>query len=96
MAAGAVPLAREGLGVERDLDAPLLADADEEEAGHPKVVTHVDSGAGADLELPLRRHHLGVDAGDGDAGVEARAVVRLDDISRVDGSGACGGQRRSS
>jgi hypothetical protein len=35
-----VPIALEGLGVEGDLDTPLLRNADEEVAGHPEVVTH--------------------------------------------------------
>jgi hypothetical protein len=36
----AVPVAREGLGVERDSDAPLLCDADQEVPRHPEVVAH--------------------------------------------------------
>lgn len=71
----------EWLGVEGDLDAPLFGDADEEEASHPEVVTHGDAFAWADLELPLRRHDLGVDARDIDTGVEASAVVGLDEVA---------------
>lgn len=40
VAAGTVPIAREGLGVEGNLDTPLLRNADEEVTSHPEVVTH--------------------------------------------------------
>ena len=36
----AVPIAADGLGVPRDLDAKVLGDAGEEESGDPKLVTH--------------------------------------------------------
>jgi hypothetical protein len=75
VAAGTVPVALEGLGVERGLDSPLLTDTEEEETGHPEVVAHVDTLARADLELPLRRHHLGVDTRDVDTGIQARALT---------------------
>jgi hypothetical protein len=57
--------------------------------GHPEVVTHVLAGAGSDLELPLGRHDLGVDARDGDSGVEAGAVVSLDHVASVNLAGSC-------
>jgi hypothetical protein len=81
VAAGAVPVALERLGVEGDLDAPLLGDAHEQVAGHPEVVAHRDALARADLVFPLGGHHLGVDAGDVDARVQARAVVRLNEVA---------------
>jgi hypothetical protein len=88
VASGAVPVTLEGLGVERDGDAPLLSDADEEEAGEPEVVTHVATLAGTDLELPLRRHDLGVDTRDEDTGVKAGAVVSLDHVASEDLAGS--------
>lgn len=36
----AVPVARDGLGVEGDFDAKLLGHAVEDEAGHPELVAH--------------------------------------------------------
>lgn len=81
VAAGTVPVALEGLGVERDLDAPLLGDADEEVAGHPEVVAHGDTLARTDLELPLRGHDLRVDTADVYAGVETGTVVSLDEVT---------------
>lgn len=86
--AGAVPVAGDGLGVERDLGAELLGDAVEEEAGEPEVVAHLNALAGADLELPLGGHHLGVGARDLDAGVQAALVVGLDDVALDDLAGA--------
>jgi hypothetical protein len=59
----------------------VFGDADEQEPGQPEVVAHVDALARADLELPLRRHNLGVDARDVDAGVQASTVVRLNDVA---------------
>jgi hypothetical protein len=38
--AGTVPLARDGLGIDRDLDTKVLGDAVEKETREPKVVTH--------------------------------------------------------
>jgi hypothetical protein len=61
--------------------AHLFADADEQEPREREVVAHLDTLARADLELPLRRHHLGVDARDVDAGVQAGAVVCLDEVA---------------
>lgn len=88
VAAGTVPLALERLGVEGDFDAPLLSNTDEQETRHPEVVAHIDSLAGADLELPLGRHDLGVDTRDVDARVEAGPVVRLDQVTRKDLAGS--------
>ena len=80
-----IPVARlEGLGMERYLDAPLFSHTDEEEAGHPKVVTHGDTLAGTNLELPLRGHDLGVNTRDINTSVEACAVVGLDQITSED------------
>ncbi len=101
VAAGTVPVALEGLGVERGLsksqrkspslcfafthgDTPLLTYAEKEESGHPEVVTELDAGARADLELPLRGHDLGVDTRDLDAGVQAcslQSVSRRHEVS---------------
>ena len=81
MAAGAVPIALERLGMERDLDTPLLRDADEEVTGHPQVIAHRDALARAYLELPLGGHNLRVDARDVDTGVEAGAIVSFNQIT---------------
>lgn len=84
VASGTIPVALEGLGVEGDLDAPLFGNTDEEIPGHPEVVTHGDTFTGANLELPLRGHNLGVDTADVDARVEAGTVVSLDEITGKD------------
>jgi len=85
VAPSTVPVALlEWLGMEGYLDTPLFGYTDEEEAGHPQVVTHRDTLAGANLELPLRRHDLSVDTRDINTSVEARAVVSLDQITRED------------
>ncbi len=53
MAAGAVPVAGDGLGVEGDGNVVELGDAEEDVAAHPQVVAHGDADAGANLVLPL-------------------------------------------
>lgn len=60
----------------------------EQEAGKPKVVTHLNTLAGSDLELPLRGHDLGVGTGDVDTSVQASLVVGLDDVTLDDLAGA--------
>lgn len=87
VATSTVPVTSKRLRVEGDLDTPLFGDADEQETGHPEVVTHGDTLARADLELPLRGHDLGVDTGNVDTSVHAGAVVGLDQITSKDLAG---------
>ena len=89
VATSTVPFALERLGVERNLDAPLLSNAGEEVASHPEVVTHGNALTGANLKFPLRRHNLGVDSADVDARVEASAVMGFDEITGEDFAGSC-------
>ena len=48
----------------------------------------VERVGGADLELPLAGHDLGVGALDHQAGVDARLGVLLDDLAADDAAGA--------
>jgi hypothetical protein len=66
-----VPVTGHGLGLDRDLGAELLGDTIQQEAGQPEVVTHLNTLAGADLELPLGGHDLGVGTRDLDTSVQA-------------------------
>jgi hypothetical protein len=84
---GTVPLTLDGLGLKGDANTELLGNTVEQETGHPEVVTHVNTGAGANLVLPLGGHDLSVDTGNVDAGVEAGTVVGLDDVTAVDLAG---------
>ena len=81
MRARAVPVALDGLGVEAHVDVELLADALEQPAGDPHLVTDLDGAENAELELPLTHHHFGVRALDRDAGADAGQRVRLDDLA---------------
>lgn len=83
-----VPVTWQGLGRQRDCNAPLLRDADQEVTCHPEVVAHGDALAWTDLEFPLRRHYFGIDARDVDARIQASAVVGLHDVASEDPSGA--------
>lgn len=88
MATSTVPVTSlQGLGVERDLDTEFLSNSRQKVSSHPQLITHVDTLAGTDLELPLGRHDLGVDTRNLDAGVETGAVVGLDDVTGVDLTG---------
>ena len=88
MASCTVPVALEGFGVERDLDAEFLSNSLEEVSGHPEMISHFDSLAGTDLEFPLRWHNFGVDTADLDSGVQAGLVVGFYDIPGVDLAGS--------
>lgn len=82
VATGTVPVTgAQGLGVERRSDPPFFTDPEQQEPGHPQVISHLDSRARPDLELPLRRHHFGVDSRDVDTSVETSSVVSLDEIT---------------
>ena len=54
MAASAVPVARDGLGVEGDLDVVQLGQPQQDVARHPQLITHVNAHAWA--HLPARIH----------------------------------------
>ena len=73
-----------------DGDAVTLADPLEEVAGDPDLVTSAARALGEDLEFPLAHHHLGVDALDVKAGVEADLQVLVDDVA-ADGVGGTDG-----
>ena len=88
VAPSTVPVTGQGLGVERDLDTPLLGKTDEEVAGHPEMVTHLNTQARANLELPLGRHDLGIDTADLDTSVQTNAVVSFDQVTCEDLPGA--------
>lgn len=81
VAAGSIPITLEGFGMEGNLDAPLFRNTDEKVACHPEVISHRDSLAGANLELPLSGHDLGVDTTDIDACVQTRSVVGFNQIA---------------
>mmetsp|Transcript_2749 Transcript_2749/g.9475 ORF Transcript_2749/g.9475 Transcript_2749/m.9475 type:complete len:384 (+) Transcript_2749:32-1183(+) len=80
MGARAVPVAGDGLGVERDNDVGHLADPLQQVAGDPHLVARGDSLARADLVLPLRGHDLAVGARDLQPRVQARLEVSVADL----------------
>ena len=83
-----------GLAAKVMIDVVVLGDAVQQPAGDVQVVADASSAsAGADLELPLAGHDLGVGALDHQPGVDARLGVLLDDLA-ADRRGRC--RRRSS
>ena len=53
----------------------LFGDAQQDVAGHPQLVRHLQRGQRPDLELPLRRHDLCIRAADLNSGTHARLQV---------------------
>jgi len=88
VASSAVPFTGQRLGVEGDLDTPLLGETDEEVAGHPEVVAHLNTLTRTNLELPLGRHDLGIDTANLDTSIQTDAVVSLNQITCIHLSGA--------
>ena len=57
-----VPIATDGLGLESDSDAEILAEAVKEPASSQQAVPELKWANRPNLELPLRGHHFSVDA----------------------------------
>lgn len=55
-----------------------------QETSNPELITHVNTLARADLELPLGGHDLGVGTRNVDTSVQAGLVVSLDDVTLDD------------
>lgn len=70
VAAGAVPVALDGLRRQVDLHVEVLGSAHHDLAREPELVAHVDAYAGPDLHLPLPAHHFRVGARDREAGLQ--------------------------
>lgn len=77
VAAGPVPVARNGLGVQTDNYALVLGHLLEDEPGHPQVISHLDSFTRANLELPLRWHDFSIGSTDLHTCVQAGAQMGL-------------------
>mmetsp|Transcript_103076 Transcript_103076/g.142640 ORF Transcript_103076/g.142640 Transcript_103076/m.142640 type:complete len:342 (+) Transcript_103076:159-1184(+) len=88
VAACAVPVALDRLGVEGHMHAKVLAYTLEDVPRDHHLVGACDAFARADLVLPLARHDLGIGARDGDAGVQTGLVVRLGDEATEGAVGA--------
>jgi len=48
------------------------------------MIRNSESVRGSDLELPLTRHHLGIDTAQEDTGVETRGHVFLNELTTED------------
>jgi hypothetical protein len=57
------------------LDSPLFTNPQQQESGHPEVISHINTGTWTNLEFPLRRHDFGVDSGNFDTGIQAGSLV---------------------
>merc|ERR1719278_2028825 len=88
VSSSSVPVTSHRLGVERHHNTEVLCHPLEEVSADPEVVAHVDSLCGANLVLPLGRHHLGVGSRHPDPGIEASSVVSLNNVSSIDIAGA--------
>lgn len=77
MGTGAVPVTLHGLGSKRGNNSKLLTQAVQKPASNHDLVTSFKRPSGANLELPLTRHHLGVDARDGEPSLDAGVKMSL-------------------
>ncbi len=77
----AIPVTGNRFWVEGDLRAEFFRDTVEEEARKPEVITHLDTEARTNLELPLSRHDFGVGARNLDTSVQASLVMSLNNVS---------------
>lgn len=82
VATSTVPVGKQ-LRLERVDQLVIFSNTAKDVASHPQVVTDLDSFAGANLELPLARHNLGVGSSYLDSGVQAEAIVRIHDLTAV-------------
>mmetsp|Transcript_43905 Transcript_43905/g.110679 ORF Transcript_43905/g.110679 Transcript_43905/m.110679 type:complete len:229 (+) Transcript_43905:48-734(+) len=81
VSASSVPVTGNRLGVERHDHVEVLTKAVQKVPRQPHVISGLDALTGTDLELPLARHDLSIDARDLDASIHAGAVVRLHDVA---------------
>ena len=51
---------------------------------HPKLVTHFDALAWANLKFPLGRHHFSIGSRDFNTSIETSAIVSFNNISSID------------
>ena len=79
VASSSVPVACDGLGVERDDHTELLSESVHDEARDPHVVSSIHTNAWANLVLPLAWHDLSVDPSNLHASVQASSVVSLNE-----------------
>lgn len=84
----AVPVSWNWLGVERNLDAEFFGNTVEEVTSDPKMITHLNAEAWANLEFPLGWENFSVDTADLDTGVEACLIVGFYYIPTIDVAGA--------
>jgi hypothetical protein len=83
-----VPVTGNWLWCEGDLCAEFFSNTVEEEAGHPELVTEIDTWSRTDLVFPLGGHDFSVGTRDLNASVQAGLVVSLDDVTGDDLAGA--------
>lgn len=72
-----VPVALDGLGVEGGDDAKVLSEAVQQPARGHDLVANLAGAHRADLELPLPRHHLRIDAADDQARLHQLALLSV-------------------
>lgn len=63
--------------------AKIFSNTMQQETSHPQIVGDGDAQAWAHLEFPLGWHDFGVGAADFHSGVQASAVVSLNDVTTV-------------
>ena len=67
--------------MEVDIDSVLLAETEEEEAGHPDIIRGLLGALAEDLELPLALGDFGIDPLVSDPGMDAEPEVLFGDLA---------------
>ena len=77
MASSTVPVSFRGLRIKRADAVMLLSHSQHDVASHGEMVSHLNAAAWANLELPLSRHHLCIDARNLHPSLHAQLVVLI-------------------
>src|SRR5436189_6364435 len=83
MTSSTIPIPFKRLRMKRNLDTEFLSNSFKEITCHPKMITHLNTLTGTNLEFPLRRHDFGVNTADFDTTVQTGFVVCFNDITSV-------------
>ena len=82
--ARAVPVSADRLRIQRRADPERLSHAIQQPTREPQLIGDLRGAQRPDLEFPLTRHDLGVDARDLESGFQTGIEVRLDDLTAED------------
>merc|ERR1711894_422331 len=78
-----IPISRHWFRIHRNNNSKIFGRTMQQKSAHPQIVTHGNTFAGSNLELPLGGHHLSICARNIDTRIQTGSVMGFDDISTV-------------